>query len=73
MHIDIKCMCYVQLKNDPLKLLYLLQCSHEHSCPRFDTDDTPCNFEVSYFTPRIAQQSVIKQEYFSYIVIKKGW
>lgn len=47
-------------------------CPHEHSCPRYDTDDTPCNFEVSYYTPRIAQQSVIKREKFSYVVIKKG-
>ncbi|KAF0767688.1 methyltransferase-like protein 17, mitochondrial [Aphis craccivora] len=47
-------------------------CPHEHSCPRYDTDDTPCNFEVSYFSPNIAQQSVLKREHFSYVIIKKG-
>ncbi|XP_025424225.1 methyltransferase-like protein 17, mitochondrial [Sipha flava] len=47
-------------------------CAHEYSCPRYDTDDTPCNFIVTYYTPKISQQSTIKKEHFSYIVIKKG-
>ncbi|XP_050542411.1 methyltransferase-like protein 17, mitochondrial [Daktulosphaira vitifoliae] len=47
-------------------------CPHEHSCPRFDTDDTPCNFQVPYFTPKISQQSTYKSELVSYVIIKKG-
>jgi len=47
-------------------------CNQEHPCPRYDIDDTPCNFEISYYTPKIAQPTVIKRENFSYIVIKKG-
>ncbi|XP_050423043.1 methyltransferase-like protein 17, mitochondrial [Adelges cooleyi] len=47
-------------------------CPHEHSCPRFETDNTPCNFEISYYTPNIAQQSQFKRAPISYIIVKKG-
>lgn len=36
------------------------------------TDNTPCNFEVSYLTLPIGEKSQYKHERYSYIVLKKG-
>lgn len=43
------------------------------TCPRFlSADNTPCNFDVSYYTLPIGQKSEIHRELYSYIVLKKG-
>lgn len=36
------------------------------------TDNTPCNFEVTYLTLRIGENSEYKHERYSYVVLKKG-
>ncbi|XP_026480088.1 methyltransferase-like protein 17, mitochondrial [Ctenocephalides felis] len=46
-------------------------CPHSKPCPRFMTDETPCNFEVKYSTIPLAAVSQIKTERFSYIVLRK--
>ncbi|XP_076764349.1 ribosome assembly protein METTL17, mitochondrial [Xylocopa sonorina] len=46
-------------------------CPHDLQCPRYVTDETPCNFEVSYQTLPIGEKSKYKQERYSYIVFKK--
>ncbi|CAL7933606.1 unnamed protein product [Xylocopa violacea] len=47
-------------------------CPHDLQCPRYQTDKTPCNFEVSYLTLPIGQTSTYKRERYSYVVFKKG-
>lgn len=49
----------------------IFQCPHSKPCPRFMTDETPCNFEVKYSTIPLAAVSQIKTERFSYIVLRK--
>lgn len=41
-------------------------------CPRYTTDDTPCNFEITYLTLPIGGNSMHKRERYSYVVLKKG-
>ncbi|KAG6804124.1 methyltransferase-like protein 17, mitochondrial [Apis mellifera caucasica] len=47
-------------------------CPHDAQCPRYATDNTPCNFEVSYLTLPIGEKSQYKHERYSYIVLKKA-
>jgi len=48
-------------------------CSHDLVCPRFVADDgTPCNFEVAYFNMPIGQKLKLREEWYSYAVLKKG-
>ncbi|XP_054012169.1 methyltransferase-like protein 17, mitochondrial [Hylaeus anthracinus] len=47
-------------------------CPHDLACPRYTNDNTPCNFEVSYQTLRIATSSKYLKERYSYVVLKKG-
>lgn len=42
-------------------------------CPRFLTDNTPCNFEVSYMSLPFSGSSTLKRERYSYVILKKGW
>ncbi|XP_006624305.2 methyltransferase-like protein 17, mitochondrial [Apis dorsata] len=46
-------------------------CPHDAQCPRYVTDNTPCNFEVSYLTLPIGEKSEYKHERYSYVVLKK--
>lgn len=41
-------------------------------CPRYTTDNTPCNFDISYLTLPIGGNSMYKRECYSYVVLKKG-
>ncbi|XP_053971292.1 methyltransferase-like protein 17, mitochondrial [Hylaeus volcanicus] len=47
-------------------------CPHDLACPRYTSDDTPCNFEISYQSLRIATPSKYLKERYSYVVLKKG-
>ncbi|XP_012222134.1 ribosome assembly protein METTL17, mitochondrial [Linepithema humile] len=47
-------------------------CPHDLKCPRFATDDTPCNFSVLYHPLRIMDNSNHKSELYSYVVLKKS-
>lgn len=47
-------------------------CPHEHRCPRYWKDDTPCNFHIHYTTLPISGVAKAKQDLYSYVVIKKG-
>lgn len=47
-------------------------CPHDTVCPRYTTDDTPCNFEITYLTLPIGGNSMHKRERYSYVVLKKG-
>ncbi|XP_017881519.1 methyltransferase-like protein 17, mitochondrial isoform X2 [Ceratina calcarata] len=47
-------------------------CPHDLQCPRYTTDDTPCNFEINYMTLRIGETCKTNKERYSYVVLKKG-
>ncbi|XP_060831957.1 methyltransferase-like protein 17, mitochondrial [Bombus pascuorum] len=47
-------------------------CPHDKECPRYMTDKTPCNFEITYLTLPIGENSMYKRERYSYVVLKKG-
>ncbi|XP_043490931.1 methyltransferase-like protein 17, mitochondrial isoform X1 [Polistes fuscatus] len=47
-------------------------CPHDMKCPRYHLDNTPCNFEMSYYTLPVSGTSCLKTNRFSYVVLKKG-
>ncbi|KAI4502049.1 hypothetical protein M0802_002731 [Mischocyttarus mexicanus] len=47
-------------------------CPHDMKCPRYHTDNTPCNFEISYYTLPVSGVSNLKTNHYSYVVLKKG-
>ncbi|XP_011697043.1 PREDICTED: methyltransferase-like protein 17, mitochondrial isoform X2 [Wasmannia auropunctata] len=47
-------------------------CPHDLKCPRFITDDTPCNFNVLYHPMQFLGGSKHKPELYSYVVLKKS-
>ncbi|XP_015180546.1 PREDICTED: methyltransferase-like protein 17, mitochondrial [Polistes dominula] len=47
-------------------------CPHDMKCPRYHTDNTPCNFDISYYTLPVSGTSCLKKNRFSYVVLKKG-
>lgn len=47
-------------------------CPHDLKCPRFSTDDTPCNFSVLYHPLQFLGGREHKSELYSYVVLKKS-
>ncbi|XP_036138592.1 methyltransferase-like protein 17, mitochondrial isoform X2 [Monomorium pharaonis] len=47
-------------------------CPHDWKCPRFTTDDTPCNFNVLYHPLQFLGGQQHKPERYSYVVLKKS-
>ncbi|UYV61193.1 hypothetical protein LAZ67_1003770 [Cordylochernes scorpioides] len=48
-------------------------CTHNLNCPRQnEVPHTPCNFIVQYFSLLPKMQSPVKNEIFSYVILKKG-
>ncbi|XP_047356104.1 methyltransferase-like protein 17, mitochondrial [Vespa velutina] len=47
-------------------------CPHDMKCPRYYTDDIPCNFEISYYTLPLSGPSFLKKQRYSYVILKKG-
>lgn len=47
-------------------------CPHDMDCPRYATDNTPCNFEISYHTLPLKTVSRLEQERYCYVILKKG-
>jgi len=47
-------------------------CPHDLKCPRFATDNTPCNFNVLYHPLRLLGGQRHKPEFYSYVVLKKS-
>lgn len=48
-------------------------CPHDFLCPRFIKDKTPCNFEISYLTPKFLEgKQHQKKHLYSYVVLKKA-
>ncbi|XP_077280595.1 ribosome assembly protein METTL17, mitochondrial [Temnothorax americanus] len=47
-------------------------CPHDLKCPRFATDNTPCNFSVLYHPLQFLGGRQHKQELYSYVVLKKS-
>ncbi|KAK2577856.1 hypothetical protein KPH14_001119 [Odynerus spinipes] len=47
-------------------------CPHDMECPRYTTDNTPCNFEVFYYSLPLSGPSLLQKERFSYVILKKG-
>ncbi|KAL2728796.1 hypothetical protein V1478_006428 [Vespula squamosa] len=50
----------------------LAPCPHDIKCPRYYTDDIPCNFDISYYTLPLSGPSLLKKQRFSYVILKKG-
>ncbi|OAD58418.1 Methyltransferase-like protein 17, mitochondrial, partial [Eufriesea mexicana] len=46
-------------------------CPHDMHCPRYMTDNTPCNFDTTYLTLPVGNKSMHKHELYSYVVLKK--
>ncbi|XP_076169841.1 ribosome assembly protein METTL17, mitochondrial isoform X2 [Ptiloglossa arizonensis] len=46
-------------------------CPHDLNCPRINSDNKPCNFEVFYLTLGISRHAQYKKERYSYVVFKK--
>ncbi|KAF7397691.1 hypothetical protein HZH68_008913 [Vespula germanica] len=46
-------------------------CPHDLKCPRYYTDEIPCNFETSYYTLPLLGPSLLKKQRFSYVILKK--
>ncbi|KYN27309.1 hypothetical protein ALC57_03653 [Trachymyrmex cornetzi] len=47
-------------------------CPHDLKCPRFATDDTPCNLSVLYHPLQFLGGQQHKSELYSYVVLKKS-
>ena len=52
----------------------LAPCPHDQPCPRYLSDNVPCNFSVRYnnFDLKGLDPTVVRHETFSYVVFKKG-
>ncbi|CAK9798147.1 Methyltransferase-like protein 17, mitochondrial [Anthophora quadrimaculata] len=71
--IIIEARNFILNYGDKVKNAYVFSpCPHDLKCPRNMTDDTPCNFEISYLTLPIGEASSYKCERYSYVVLKKG-
>lgn len=47
-------------------------CPHDKPCPRFSTDNTPCNFLVNYTGMKLLTMKEQQTEAYSYVVLRKG-
>lgn len=47
-------------------------CPHEYTCPRLKEDDTPCNFDIPYYSLPVLGISEQRFERFSYVILKKA-
>lgn len=48
------------------------QCTHEFDCPLSKMHEHPCRYRAPYVVPAIARNMLIKNEFYSYVVLKKG-
>ncbi|CAH1098644.1 unnamed protein product [Psylliodes chrysocephalus] len=62
----------LQANQESRKCTVFSPCPHDDICPRFlSKDGTPCNFEVAYYSLPIGATSDLKNELYSYVVLKK--